>query len=311
MKSKQIPLVKLYSGDINKPRIDEFDELPKKPEIIKHFTTMKANLTKNLNLTRIKDIVPYDQNIVQLKQPVNNVDFINASWVHIVQTSEGVYNLPILHPFLPSSMISLIIAQSSLDNTIDHHLRMTYEAKVRLVVDISQNASTNGRELFDGAIVSKTIIEIIDLNDMLTREVWDLSKERSKTRRLVFLQLQGWKNSKELSDVMVQNMLTTITQARKDIGNTHETMTLLVHDDPGGVGGAAVFVALLRLLEQIDDAVTAAKSHGGKLEDGYLTIAVLRTIHGLRCKRMVMIQNLDQYTLLKSGKTTTILPLIR
>ena len=115
------------------PRIDEFDELPKKPEIIKHFTTMKENLTKNLNLTRIKDIVPYDQNIVQLKQPVNNVDFINASWVHIVQTSEGVHNLLILHPFLPSSMISLIIAQSSLDNTIDHHLRMTYESKVRLV----------------------------------------------------------------------------------------------------------------------------------------------------------------------------------
>ena len=70
--------------------------------------------------------------------------------------------------------------------------------------------------------------------------------------------------SGQSSEGMIQNMLTTITQARKDIGNTRKTMTLLVHDEKGGIGGAAAFIALLQLLEKIDDAVTVAKSHVGK-----------------------------------------------
>ena len=297
-KSKRIPLNKLFSADIRMPTTDEFDELPVKPKSIQHFSTIKADLLKNQNLIRTKGVVPYDQNIVQLKHSENNVDFVNASWVNIVQTSDGLYDLPVLHPYLPSSMIGLISAQSPMENTVDQHVQMLYEAKVGLVVELSQNASMNGGEKFDGAIVSKKMIDKMDLNDMLTREVWDLSKERGKTRRLVFLQLKDWANSGELSEVTIQNMLTTITQARKDIGNTRETMTLLVQDEQGGVGGAAVFIALIQLLEKIDDAVIAAKSHVGKFEEDDFTINVFETIQDLRCKRMGMIQSLEEYTFL-------------
>ena len=93
-------------------------------------------------------------------------------------------------------------------------------------------------------------------------------------------------------------MLTTITQARKDIGNSHKTITLLVHDEKGGIGGAAAFIALLQLLEKIDDAVTVAKSHVGKLEEDDFMINVFETIHDLRCKRMGMIQNVEEYIFL-------------
>ena len=156
----------------------------------------------------------------------------------------------------------------------------------------------NGGEKFDGTFVSKKMIDKVDLNNMLTREVWDLSKERGKTRRLVFLQLKDWNMSGQASEGMIQNMLTTITQARKDIGNTHKTMTLLVHDEKGAIGGAAAFIVLLQLLEKIDDAVTVAKSHVGRLEEDDFMINVFETIHDLRCKRMGMIQNVEEYIFL-------------
>ena len=108
MKSKRIDLSKLHSGQINMPTLDEFEGLPKKPSNIQHFTTRHADLKQNQVLLGNKCAVPYDQTRVQLKHSINNVDFINASWIHVAQASEGVYDVPILHPFLPSSLISLI-----------------------------------------------------------------------------------------------------------------------------------------------------------------------------------------------------------
>ena len=298
MKSKCIHLSKLHTGKINMPTIDEFEKLPRKPSNIQNFTTRHADLKQNQGFIGNKFAVPYDQTRVQLKHSVNNVDFINASWVHIAQTSEGVYDIPIVHPFLPSSLISLIVAQSPTKNTIDHHLQMAYEAKVQLIVEISQNASINGGEQFDGAIVSKKRINKLDLSEILTREVWDLSKDRDKTERLIHLRLKGWNTSGELSEAMIENMLTTLTQSRKEIGNSQEMTTMLVHDEHGGAGGASVFTALLYLLEEVDDAVTAAKSHVGKLEDKDFTINVFETVHNLRSKRMGMIQNIEEYIFL-------------
>ena len=298
MKSKRIDLSKLHSGQISMPTLDEFEGLPKKPSNIQHFTTRHADLKQNQGLLGNKCAVPYDQNRVQLKHSINNVDFINASWIHVAQASEGVYDVPVLHPFLPSSLISLIVAQTPTAITIGHHLQMVYEAKVQLIVEISQNASINGGDQFDGAIVSKKVINKIDLDNMLTREVWDLSKHRDRTERLIHLQLKVWKTSAELSETMMQKMLTTLTQARKEVGNGQEMTTILVHDEKGGTGAAAVFVALLYLLEEVDDAVAAAKSHVGKLEEEDFTINIYETVNNLRSKRMGMIQSLGEYTFL-------------
>ena len=93
-------------------------------------------------------------------------------------------------------------------------------------------------------------------------------------------------------------MPTTHTQIRKEIGNNQEMTTILVHDEQGGAGGAAAFAALLYVLEEIDDGVMAAKCHVGKLEDEKFSINVFETVNNLRCKRMGMIQTLEEYTFL-------------
>ena len=151
---------------------------------------------------------------------------------------------------------------------------------------------------FYGAVISKKVINKVDLNDFLKREVWDLSKHRDRTERLIHLKFKGWSTPSELSETMKVNMLTSLTQSRKKIGNNEEMTTIFVHDEPGGAGGAAVFAALLYLLEEIDDAVMASKSHVGKLEEEDFTINIFETVKNLRSKRMGMIQNLGEYTFL-------------
>ena len=148
MRSKRIHLSKLHSEKINMPTIDEFEKLSKKPWNIQHFTTRHADLKQNQGLFGNKYAVPYDQTRVQLKHSINGVDFINASWIHIAQTSEGIYDIPIVHPSLLSSLISLIVAQNPSASTIDQYVQMAYEATVRLLVKISQNTSMDGGEQF-------------------------------------------------------------------------------------------------------------------------------------------------------------------
>ena len=148
MRSKRIHLCKIHSGKINIPTIDEFENLPKKPSNIQHFATRHADLMQNQGLLGNKCAVPYDQTRLQLKHSINGVDFINASWIHIAQTSEGICDIPIVHPFLPSSLISLIVAQNPWASTNDQYVQMAYEAKVRLIVEISKNTSMDGGEQF-------------------------------------------------------------------------------------------------------------------------------------------------------------------
>ena len=109
---------------------------------------VKRCLKQNQDLLGNKCAVPYDQTRVQLKHSINGVDFINDSWIHIAQTSEGIYDIPIVHPFLPSSLISSIVAQNPWASTNDQYVQMAYEAKVRLIVEISKNTSMDGGEQF-------------------------------------------------------------------------------------------------------------------------------------------------------------------
>ena len=62
-----------------------------------------------------------------------------------------------VHPFLPSSLISNIVGKGPSASTIDQYVQMAYEAKVRLIVEISQNKSMDGGEQFDGAVISKKV----------------------------------------------------------------------------------------------------------------------------------------------------------
>ena len=119
---KQIPLTKLIFGDVKLPAIEEFQELQEKDKSRANFTTIQARLKKHKNLNRFEDIIPYDYNRVKIKHPRKNIDFINASWIHRIQT-DGVYDSIRMHPYLPAEQIAIILAQDPKEATMDHHLQ--------------------------------------------------------------------------------------------------------------------------------------------------------------------------------------------
>ena len=55
-----------------------------------------------------KDILPYDQTKVELKSPIDKVDYINASWIQ--RSHEEIYGD--IYEFLASSKINLCLLKS-------------------------------------------------------------------------------------------------------------------------------------------------------------------------------------------------------
>ena len=297
---KQIPLTKLIFGDVNLPAIEEFRELQEKDKSRANFTTIQAGLKKHKNLNLFEDIIPYDYNRVKIKHPRKNIDFINASWIHRIQT-DGVYDSIRMHPYLPAEQIAIIIAQDPKEATMDHHLQMIYEQNVDLIIQFLN--STEEMKLLDdefkGSIFSKRMLWRYKISDFLTKEVWDVAKEKDKTLSVVFYRFDGWNGSKLSTDEMVQHMLTAITVFRKEMGNRRDMITTLLHDEVGGTSGASVFVSLLYLLEQVDDLMIArASKHGETTKDSNMCINIFEVVDNMRSKRMKMINTHEEYSFL-------------
>ena len=183
---------------------------------------------------------------------------------------------------------------------MEHHLQALYDNNVELVIDISDSKfrSLNGGNMFNGFKVSKEMLSRVEINHELSKESWDLTKERDKTKEVIYYRFKGWDVSKEFSEITVQGVLTAITHLRREMGTTRDSITLLVYDDLGGISGAAVLVSLMHLLEEIDDALLASKSEVGKSASDSMTINIFETVDNLRCKRMGMIRNIEEYTFL-------------
>ena len=89
----------------------------------------------------------------------------------------------------------------------------------------------------------------------------------------------------------VEQILTAITYLRKELGNDQQKIILSVQDDKNGVAEAAVFVGLLTLLEEIDEAFTDLEKYG---EEVYY-IDIFKTVNELRTKRMQMVHSFEEY----------------
>ena len=72
---------------------------------------------------------------------------------------------------------------------------------------------------------------------------------------------------------------------------------MLVHDDKGGISGAAVFVALLDLLQKVDEAMLPPDSQleWVQQEEVIDTLNIFSVVNGLRIARGKMIRNFEEY----------------
>ena len=108
---------------------------------------------------------------------------------------EGAYDPLVMHPYLPTEQIAIIIAQDPNETTIDHHLQMIYEQSIGLVIQFSnENEDIMLVDEFNGTFVSKKMLRRYEITNFLTKEVWDVTKEkRDKT--------WGWRDKKTFSQV--------------------------------------------------------------------------------------------------------------
>ena len=76
-----------------------------------------------------------------------------------------------------------------------------------------------------------------------------------------------------------QTFLSAISLIRKMIGKDKTTTNMVVQDGNGGVGGAAVFVVLLKLFQAVDESIDNASPEGELSEDQKMVLNVFETVN--------------------------------
>ena len=211
--------------------------------------------------------------------------------------TEGAYDTLIIHPYLPFSQIGLIISQTPISITMDHHLLMIYENNVDICISISSKArlSLNGEGT---SSVSQKLIAKHVIENYLTKETWDFNTKRGRVKRLVYYHLL-WSASKHPSNDDLEKMSKAITFVRREMDTSKDTINMLVHDDNGGVSQAAIFVALLSVFEEIDEAsLTPGSANTIRVKQEDQTLDIFGVVDNLRSKRMKMISCSDEYKFL-------------
>ena len=78
---------------------------------------------------RYPDLVPYVLNRVKLSDPINDSDYVNASWIKMENPSEYQGN---------KITTCFIASQGPLLNTCPQHLQMIYRNQIDLVVSLTK-----------------------------------------------------------------------------------------------------------------------------------------------------------------------------
>ena len=254
----KIPITMFRSAEVEPPSTSEFDRLNAQERLRNNFTTIQGGLNENKTLNLDNNILPYDHTRVKLKEKKKKGGYVNASWMFEPE-DEGDYDSIKNLPYLSLAQIGLIVSNAPTKATSNAHYRMTYENDVNVSLRISNSTvgQNDSNLMFSGKLSDESIvvckwIKSDSINKHLIRTEWDLSVARGRTNRLIHFELLKFSIQ---TNEAVEKILTAITYFRKELNNDQQKMILSIQDDENGVADAAVFVALLTLLEQIDEAL--------------------------------------------------------
>ncbi|XP_055966499.1 receptor-type tyrosine-protein phosphatase V-like [Sorex fumeus] len=266
--------VEAKSAHANQAFFQEFEELK---EVGREQPRLEAQHPANAAKNRYPHVLPYDHSRVRLAQLEGepHSDYINANFIpgHA-------------HPQ------EFIATQGPLKRTLEDFWRLVWEQQIHMIVMLTVGME-NGRVLCEhywpadpnpvthGHITVHLLAE--EPEDEWTRREFQLQHStHQQERRVKQLQFTTWPDHgvPEAPTPLLAFTELVRTQARASQG----TGPILVHCS-AGVGRTGTFVALLRLLQQLEEEQT---------------VDVFNAVYALRMHRPLMIQTPSQYIFLHS-----------
>ena len=89
--------------------------------------------------------------------------------------------------------------------------------------------------------------------------------------------------------------VSSIILLRKVMGKDMTTTNMVVQDANGGVGGAAVFIILLKLLQAVDESIENADAEGQLSSSTITNLNVFQTVNIMRKRRAKLVSTLAEY----------------
>ena len=294
----------LQENKIAMPSEREFDELEemdcRRYNKTADFATsfgQHCNFDGLLNLD--PEVLPYDFNRVRLKSPLKGgLDYVNASWIARTRKIKDGTNFGEMRPYLPFSMMNIILTQDPMENTAPSYYQMIHERKVDIVLKIGSNPIWESQEKHQSlGYMDRKLIKKKQLQDFLTRETVCIYYNTSNNfpQNTNIFNFDGWPENGNFSDELINNFLLMIAYVRKETIRKRGTITILAQDALGGISGASVFVILYHLLERYDDALIPSLDDSGNTN---FTLDVFETVDEFRKLRSLVISSYSEYKFL-------------
>ena len=248
------------------------------------------------------DVIPYDSTRVVLRKKIKGTNYINATWLNKAE-KEGEYSVPTLNPYIPFSKLNIITTQNPMKQTEQHYYQMLYENYITVVICFCSRNEFKSSEFYSEFDEQINVFKVKMLKGkviapfLAVRNVEVYHSGDKDTQKFRMFQFIDWPDFGMCgkTDEYRGKFLSAISLMRKMIGKDNTTTNMIVQDAIGGVGGAAVFVILLKLLQAVDESIDNA-TPDGELSDYQMTILnVFETVNCMRKKRAKLVSSFAEY----------------
>ena len=251
------------------------------------------------------DIIPNDSTRVILSKKIKGSNYINATWLNKA-AKEGVYAVPTLNPYISFTKLNIITTQNPMSQTKEHYYQMLYENYITEVVKFSTRDEFISDEFYSE---SEEKINVFKINFrkgkliapfLAVRNIDIYHSDDNTFQSLRMFQFIDWPDF--TLGIKTENhkdkFLSALCLIRKMIGKDITTTSMVVQDASGGVGGAAVLVVLLKLLQAVDESIDNASPEGELSEDQIQVLNVFETVNTMRKKRAKLVHSFAEYLFL-------------
>ena len=303
-KPHHVCIEEIVNGNVRLPPIHEFENLTHFEETLTQRWTRAQGRRYNKNGFNLNpEVLPFDRNMVRLRNAIDGCSYVNCSWIS-QDSDEGTYDQLIYTTYLPYFKIKFAVGQDPLPRTIKHHYSMIHENRFDFVVTFEEENTYNtpmelGKEYHFHNITVR-VDNRTQLDDNLVRCETILSNVSNPgaqyEHRLIHFEFNAWpKQNTSYEDT--QNIITGICLIRSELNLEKSSLKILLHDSEGGICESAAFLALYRLMQNLDESFT----ENNEIKTSAEGIDVFKTVNKLREDRAGMVNSYATYKLLFLG----------